>query len=276
MANILPVEDQTLIVKLLAEGLCIRSIERVTGVHRDSIMRLGVRVGEFCTQYLHERMRQLECRYIEVDEIWGFVGKKQRNTNASDPKGWGNAWTHVALDSETKIVPCFYVGARDLAATQRFLHDMASRMKNRIQLSTDGMNQYLTGVEEAFGNEVDYGMVVKKFNDDGEYQYEDRRYSPTTIIEIKRRVVYGEPDFDEICTGHVEAQNLNMRHHIKRLTRLTPAFSKKLENLRAAVGLHFAYYNFILKHSSLNTTPAVAAGLEKFPMQVKDFVEMAA
>ena len=277
MANVLPVEKQILVAKLLAEGSAIRQIERVTDIHCDTIMRLGVRIGSACAKFLDEKMRQLTCRYVEVDEIWGFVGKKPRNTNASDPEGWGwgAAWVHVALDADTKLVPCFHVGKRDTGATKRFLWDLAPRMKNRIQLSSDGMNQYFTGVDDAFGDNIDYGMVVKKFTDDGAYEYEDRRYSPTTIIEIKKSVVMGNPDWDHICTNHVEAQNLTVRHHIKRLARLTPAFSKKIDNLRAAVGLHFAYYNFCRRHSSLRMTPAMAAGLASTAMGVEDLVALA-
>jgi hypothetical protein len=152
--------------------------------------------------------------------------------------------------------------------------DLASRMKNRIQLTTDGMIGYRTAVEEAFGHEIDFGQVVKKFGPDGEDPHEHRRYSPQTIIDIKRNVISGSPDYDEICTGHVEAQNLTMRTHIRRLTRLTNAFSKKFENLRAAIGLHFAYYNFIKRHSALRMTPAMAAGIASTAWSVEDLVAL--
>lgn len=263
MSNNLPVEKQIAAISALAEGSPIRSIERMTGIHRDTVMRLGVRIGQKCADLLDKSMRGLNCRHIEVDEIWSFVGKKQRNVKPEDDSAEvGDAWTYVALDAETKVVPSFIVGKRDHAHTERFTYDLASRLKNRIQLSTDGMNQYLNTVDEAFGDQVDYGQIVKVYTNNFLNKEGERRYSPVPFVcEVKTKVVAGAPDMTRITTSHVERQNQTMRHHIRRLTRLTCAFSKKMDNLKAAIALHFAYYNFVLIHKTLRTTPAMAAGV---------------
>lgn len=276
MPNILPFDKQVMAVSALAEGNSIRSIERMTGVHRDTIMRLGVRVGEACERLMHEQMRGLDCRHIQVDEIWGFVGKKQRNVDPNDNnERHGDVWTFVALDPETKLVPSFLVGKRTWEDTNAFVHDLSSRMKNRIQLSSDGMNQYLNTVEDAFGTDVDYGQVVKIYGggvDDVETQ---RRYSPPAVTAVSKKTICGEPDLETISTSHVERQNLTTRMHCRRLTRLTNAFSKKFEHFRAAIGLNYAYYNFVLMHKTIRCTPAMAAGVSNRLWTVRDLVELA-
>lgn len=274
MPNILPKDKQVAAISALAEGSSIRSIERMIGVHRDTIMRLGVRVGNACQKLLDAKMRHLVCRQVQVDEIWGFVGKKQRFvTPIEEAGGWGDVWTFVALDRDTKIVPSFLVGKRDFVHTQLFIDDLASRMKNRIQLSTDGMNAYLATVEESFGQGVDYGQIVKIYGgDSGE---EQRRYSPPAVKGVRRMSVSGNPSPECISTSHVERQNLTMRMHCRRLARLTNAFSKKIENFRAAVALHFAYYDFVKIHSSLRMTPAMAAGVASSLWRVEDLLELA-
>lgn len=273
MANILSVEKQVRAINALVEGTSIRSIERITGVHRDTIMRLGIRVGTACQKLMDESMRSLNCRQIQVDEIWGFIGKKQRVvTPQEDVAGLGDVWTFVALDRDTKLVPSFVVGKRDYAHTQWFITDLASRMKNRIQLSTDGMNSYLTTIEEAFGEGVDYGQIIKIYG--AENVKEHRRYSPPPITGIRRAVINGNPLLDQISTSHVERQNLTIRMHCRRLTRLTNAFSKKIENFRAAVAMHYAYYNFVKIHSTLRTTPAMAAGVASSLWRVEDLVQL--
>lgn len=277
MANILPMEKQATAVAMLSEGNSIRSIERMTGIHRDTIMRLGIRVGESCAKLLDESMRGLDCKQIQVDEIWGFVGKKARNANeAEEHAGLGDVWTYVALDPESKVVPSFIVGKRDYEHTQRFTTDLASRMKSRIQLSSDGMNQYLATVDDAFGDEVDYGQIIKVYGSNAEAPEAARRYSPPPITAVKRIVVTGQPDENFISTSHVERQNLTMRMHIRRLTRLTNAFSKKLDNFKAAISLHYAYYSFVKVHSSIRCTPAMAAGVTTRLWNVAELVERAA
>lgn len=267
MANVLSTEKQAIAISALCEGSSIRSVERMTGIHRDTVMRLGARIGEACRDLLDQSMRELSCNKIEVDEIWGFVGKKQRNVTAEDSNEMGDVWTWVAIDPETKAVPVFRVGKRDVSDANAFVADVAARMKNRIQLSSDGLNAYPGAVEAAFGGEVDFGTIVKTFatSDEG-------KYSPGQMITAKRTMVSGE-EF-RVCTSYVERQNLTMRTHMKRLARLTLAFSKKLENFRAATALHFAYYNFVKTHSSIRCTPAMALGVSSRLWKVEDLVAL--
>ncbi|HWA24498.1 MAG TPA: IS1 family transposase [Lacunisphaera sp.] len=275
MANHLSFDKQVMAISALAEGNSIRSIERMTGVHRDTIMRLGVRVGEACRLLMHEQMRGLDCKHIQVDEIWGFVGRKQRNVDPNDnPENYGDAWTFVALDPESKLVPCYHVGKRDWEDTNTFVHDLSTRVKNRIQLSSDGMNQYLNTVEDAFGDAVDYGQIVKVYGgaDDVEQQ---RRYSPPPVTAVTKKAVSGSPDLETVSTSHVERQNLTTRMHCRRLTRLTNAFSKKFEHFQAAIGLNYGYYNYCLIHKTIRMTPAMAAGVSSRIWTVSDLVERA-
>lgn len=272
--NILPAEKQATAISALAEGTSIRSVERMTGIHRDTIMRLGVRVGEACGRMMDETLRDLPCQRIEIDELWGYVGKHQRfATPQEQEEGMGDVWTYVAIDPETKVVPCFTVGKRTPENTARFAADLASRMKNRIQLSSDAHLAYIKAIDAAFGANVDYGQIVKTFSASSEEN--QRRYSPPEVVSVRRIWMTGEPRMDDICTSHVERQNLTMRMHIRRLTRLTNAFSKKLENFRAAIALHFAYYNFVKTHSAVKTTPAIASGVSSRLWTVGDLVELA-
>ena len=274
MANILTFDKKVMAISMLAEGNSIRSVEAMTGIHRDTVMRLGVKVGEACRLLMHEQMRGLDCRQIQVDEIWGFVFKKQRNVDPNDnSEEHGDVWTFVALDPETKLVPSFHVGKRDWEDTNTFVHDLASRMKNKIQLSSDGMNQYLNTVEDAFGDQVDYGQIVKIYGgNDTEGQ---RRYSPPPVTAITKKAISGEPDLATVSTSHVERQNLSVRMRNRRLTRLTNAFSKKLDNFRASMGLTYAYYNYCKIHRSIRVTPAMAAGVSSRIWTVRDLVERA-
>jgi IS1 family transposase len=275
MSNILPFPKRVAAISALAEGSSIRSVSRMTGITRNAIMYLGVRVGQSCARLMDESMHDLPCREIQVDEIWGYVGKKQRILTPEDEaKGLGDAWTYVALDPETKLVPSFLVGKRDRPNTFCFLMDLSRRMKNRIQLSTDAMPAYLTTIEQHFGSSIDYGQIVKTYGMD-EPREAQRRYSPGKIVSVTRYPLIGSPDLARISTSHVERQNLTMRMQIRRLTRLTNAFSKKLENFKAAVALHFAWYNFVKVHSTLRTTPAIAAGVSSRLWTVSDLVEMA-
>lgn len=273
MANVLPIEKQVMAVAALAEGNSIRSVEAMTSIHRDSIMRLGVKVGNACRQLMNDQMRGLECRHIQVDEIWGFVGCKQRNVDPdNNAEGRGDVWTFVALDPETKLVPTYLVGRRDWEDTNAFVHDLSSRMKNRIQLSSDGMNQYLNTVEDAFGTDVDYGQIVKVYGgNDVEAQ---RRYSPAPVTSVSKKAICGEPDLETVSTSHVERQNLTTRMRNRRLTRLTNGFSKKLENFRASMGLTYGYYNYVKVHRTLRCTPAMEAGVSNRLWTVRDFVEL--
>lgn len=268
MANNLSIEKQSIAISALAEGNSIRSVERMTGIHRDTVMRLGVRIGEACRNLMDETMRELPCSKMELDEIWGFVGKKQRNLSETDGREVGDVWTWVAIDPETKAVPVFRVGKREATDANAFVADIASRMKNRIQLSSDGLNLYPPAVEAAFGGEVDFGTIVKTFRTtDGE-----GRYSPGEMQTTVRSTLIGNSF--RTCTSYVERQNLTMRLHMKRLARLTLGFSKKLDNFKAATALHFAYYNFVKVHSSIRCTPAMALGVSSRLWKVEDLVAL--
>ena len=274
MANVLPFDKQAAVVLALCEGNSIRSIERMTGVHRDTVMRLGVRVGTACAKMHDETMRSLGCSHIQADEVWGFIGKKESHTTEAERfAGLGDVWTFVGFDPETKLVPSYVIGRRDFRHTHLFISDLASRMRSRIHLSTDGMSEYAANVAEVFGPDIDYGQIIKVYGrDDVE---EQRRYSPPRITSIRREIRCGTPDERRISTSHVERQNLTMRMHIRRLTRLTNAFSKKLENFGAAVALHFGYYNFVRLHGSIRCTPAMEAGVAKAPLTVEDLIALA-
>ncbi len=277
MSNNLATETKIQIVSNLAEGSSIRSIERITGVHRDTIMRLGVRVGEACATVLDNKMRNLNSVDIQVDEIWGFVGKKNRNVRPGEERnGLGDVWTFIALDRESKIIPSFVVGKRDLYHAQAFMEDLAGRLKNRPQISSDALKAYPDAVERAFGSEVDYGQVVKSFSVShlGNFKEAATRYSPAEVVQTVKKIIVGAPDSSRISTSHVEKQNHTLRMHCRRLTRLTNGFSKKIENFEAAVALNFAYYNFCKVHSTLRTTPAQAAGVASHIWPVSELVEL--
>jgi IS1 family transposase len=275
MANVLSAEKQTAIIAALAEGSSIRSIERITGVHRDTIMRLGVRVGKGCQMLMDSKMQDLDCHYLQFDELWGFIGKKERHCSVDDNPTLGDVWTFCAIDSETKLVPSFKVGKRTHATTTEFVQDVASRMRNRVQISSDAMHLYVEAMELAFGSDVDYGQCVKVYTHDAA-QHPERKYSAPHFASAYRRPITGNPEMELVSTSHVERLNATTRLHMRRLTRLTLAFSKKLENFEAAVGLHFAYYNFVKRHNTLRCTPAMAAGIERDFWSVGDLVEAAA
>ncbi|HEV3243469.1 MAG TPA: IS1 family transposase [Chthoniobacterales bacterium] len=271
--NNLSLERKTAAVGMLCEGSSIRSVERITGIHRDTVMRLGVRIGEGCRHIMDEKMRNLPCRLLQVDEIWGFVGMKQKTAfQRRRKRGVGDVWTWVALDSQTKLVPTFAVGDRSGYMADAFIEDLASRLSHRVQISSDALNVYVDAVERAFGAAVDYGSIVKTFSHSD--LEEQRRYSPPEVMSVKRIPVAGSPVVDLISTSHVEKQNHTLRMHCRRLTRLTNAFSKKLENFKAAVALHYAYYNFVKSNIAVRCTPAMAAGVANTFWTVRDLVEM--
>jgi IS1 family transposase len=274
MANALNTDKQIAVVAALAEGSSIRSIERMTGVHRDTIMRLGVKVGKGCTALMDEKMRNLSCTQLEMDEIWGFVGKKEKHVKPEDPAELGSVWTFCAIDADSKLVPAFRVGDRDAATANAFLDDVAARMRNRVQISTDGLAAYKEAIERSFGGDADYAQIIKTY---GQAELEhNRRYSQPEFVSAEKKVIYGRPNLDLISTSYIERLNATTRLHMRRLTRLTLAFSKKRENFTAAVGLHFAYYNFVKRHNTLRCTPAMAAGVAKTFWSVGDLVEATA
>jgi IS1 family transposase len=269
MANVLNTDKQIAVISALAEGSSIRSIERMTGIHRDTIMRLGVKVGQGCTRAMDATMRDLSCERLEMDEIWGFIGKKDMHVRPGDDPQLGNVWTFCAIDADTKLVPAFKVGDRSQATANAFVRDVASRMRNRVQISTDGLRAYVNAIEQTFGADVDYAQIIKVY---GTEETDQRRYSPPEVISSEKKIITGNPDVDLISTSYVERLNATTRLHMRRLTRLTHAFSKKRENFEAAVGLHFAYYNFVRRHNTLRCTPAMAAGIAPSFWSVGDLV----
>lgn len=269
MANVLKHEKQVSVIHTLAEGSSIRAAERVFGVHRDTIMRLGLRVGQGCARILDATMRNLKCKHIEVDEIWGFVAKKRRNVRI-DERTIGDAWTFIALDADTKAVPCFKVGKRDTPTANQFMCDLSNRLANRVQISSDSLSAYIEAIEVGFGGEVDYGQIVKTYLSEKPLPASSR-YSPPPMVCIKLNPLIGYPQ-RKISTSLVERQHLTLRMHCRRLTRLTNTFSKKLENLKAAIALHFAYYNLVKIHRTIRMTPAMALGVSDRIWTIDDLV----
>ncbi len=270
MANVLKTEKQIAVISALAEGSSIRSIERMTGINRNTIMNLGVRVGQGCARLLDTKMRDLTCENLQFDELWGFIGKKEAQMKVGDNPEQGDVWTFCALDAETKLIPSFKVGKRTAVTTQAFVSDIASRLKNKPQISTDGFAKYLSAVRESFGSDADYGQIVKTYVKAPGYQ--GLHWAPE-ICKVRKNYVSGNPDPALVSTSYIERANGTTRQHMKRLARLTYAFSKKLENFEAAVALNFAYYNLVRTHGTLKTTPAVAAGVETNIWSVGDLLE---
>jgi IS1 family transposase len=259
--NVLSMERQIQILNALVEGNSIRSTARMTGVEHKTVIRVLLRTGERCQRILDENMRCLPCRVIQVDEIWTFVAKKEKRISHSDnPALVGDQYVFIALDSESKIVPTFRIGKRDAANAWYFIRDLQGRLSNRVQLTTDGFRPYLPAIEDAFGGDVDYAMLIKTYQ---EPQNAEKRYSPGEIVNALPIPVSGKPKPTLISTSHIERQNLTIRMQMRRFTRLTNAFSKKLENLKAAMALYFAWYNYCRIHQSLRVTPAMAANIEK-------------
>jgi transposase-like protein/IS1 family transposase len=256
----------------LLEGCSIRSTERLTGLNRNTIMRLLIVAGEHSARVMDARMRGLNSRYLQVDEIWTYIGKKRRNVRSGDSPEFGDQWVYVAIDAETKLVASFRIGKRVRPDTAAFLWDLYHRLSNRVQLTTDGLNHYTVAVPECFGTDVDFAQLTKMFGDYGQFDTPEARYSPPRIAGAISKVRQGDPDPDFISTSFVERQNLTMRMAMRRFTRLTNAFSKKLSHLKAAVALHFAYYNFCRAHSSLRVTPAMEAGLTDHVWSIAELI----
>jgi len=220
-------------------------------------------------------MRHLSCRHLQFDELWGFIGKKERHVQPEDDPTLGDVWTFCAIDEDTKIVPSFKVGKRDSATANAFVRDVASRIENRTQISADALRAYVEAVEQAFGANVDFAQIVKTYTHD--YSIEpERKFSAPEVISTEIKAVAGTPNLSVASTSHIERLNGTTRLHMRRLTRLTYAFSKKRENFEAAVALHFAYYNFVKRHNAIRCTPAMAAGIERDFWSVGNLIEAAA
>lgn len=275
MANHLSREKRIAVVRALVEGCSIRATSRMTGVHKTTILGHLVRLGEACTVALDHLITGVPCTVVEVDEIWSYIGKKQRMVTPADPAEKGDCYTFVSLCADTKLVINHLVGKRTAECATAFMLDLARRLAGRIQLSSDGFKPYINAVEWAFGADVDYAMIIKEYGTDEEALR--GKYSPPTVQSVKKLGIKGFPDDDRISTSYIERQNLTMRMMMRRFTRLTNAFSKKLENHKAAVALHFAYYNFCRPHMSLDgIAPAMAAGVTDRMWEVEDLVDLAA
>lgn len=257
MANNLPSDKQIAVLAALTEGCSVRATERMTGVSQPTILSLLVRAGEGAAKLHDSLMRNLGCERLECDEIGAFVQKKQRHVREDeDTAKVGDSWTFVAIDADTKLVPAYLVGKRTAEDTGRFIADLKARLSKRVQISTDGLSVYIDAIDNAFGCEVDYAMIVKSYESE---PVGPGRYSPPKVVSTEKTIIMGSPDEELISTSYVERDNLTMRMQMRRFTRLTNAFSKKAENHRAAVALHFAHYNLCRIHQTLRVTPAMAA-----------------
>lgn len=270
-AMYIPQEKAVLATRLLLEGNSIRSTERCTGLDRGTIATMLLRAGERCEKLLAEKIVNLQVRDVEADEMWGFVGMKEkvRANRYPDADALGDAYTYVAMERNSKLILAWHLGKRNRQETLQFIVKLRRATEGKFQLTTDGWTAYPDAVERVFGTDIHFAQLIKVYaaSRDGE-----QRYSPAEVVDVEVVPRAGMPDYERICTSHIERQNLTMRMQIRRLTRLTNAFSKKWENLSAAVALHFAYYNFCRVHSSLRVTPAMEAGLTDHVWELKELL----
>ncbi|MGB5139906.1 MAG: IS1 family transposase, partial [Candidatus Zixiibacteriota bacterium] len=260
-------------VSALVEGNSIRSTVRMTGASKNTIVKLLAEIGSVCAEYQDKTLRNLKCTKIQCDEIWSFCYAKQKNVpkDKQGQFGYGSIWTWTALDPDSKLIVSWLVGMRNAEWANAFMADLKKRLSNRVQLTTDTNRTYLVAVDEAFGTDIDYAMLIKLY---GKEPTDETRYSPPKCIGCHRQAIVGRPDPEEVSTSHVERQNLTMRMGMRRFTRLTNGFSKKVENLEHAVALHFMYYNFCRIHQTLRVTPAMAAGVTNHLWKISDIVKL--
>lgn len=264
---------RTQIISALVEGNSLRATARMCDVAFNTVLKLVPEIGRVCADYQDKALRNLTSKRIQCDEIWTFCYAKDKNVPADKAGqfGYGSVWTWVAIDADTKLVASFMVGTRGAQTAKRFMDDLASRLANRVQLTTDGHRVYLQAVEEAFGSEVDYAMLVKMYGNDAEAE---TRYSPAECIGCQTVGITGRPNPKHISTSFVERQNLTMRMMMRRFTRLTNAFSKKVENHAWAIALHYMHYNFCRIHQTLRVTPAMAAGITDHVWDIEELVSL--
>ena len=271
--NKLSNERRSQIVAALVEGNSIRATARMAAVSKNTVIKLLCELGASCEAFHNEHARGIDSKRVQCDEIWSFCYAKERNLpkRLKGRRGFGDVWTWVALDADSKFAVSWLLGDRDAKTANAFMEDVAERLRHRVQLTSDGLNAYLEAVEGAFGADVDYAMLVKLY---GETPESEKRYSPPQCTGCRRTAVTGNPDPKHVSTSFVERQNLTMRMGMRRFTRLTNGFSKKFENLRAAVALHFVYYNFARVHQTLRMTPAMAAGVADHLWEIRDIVAL--
>lgn len=271
--NRLDTNKRATILGLMTEGCSLRSISRITNASKNTISKLLRDVGEACAEYQNNIFRNLNCKRMQVDEIWSFCYAKEKNVSTAKaaPEFAGDVWTWVAIDADTKLVPSWFIGKRDAEDASVFIDDLACRLNSKVQLTSDGHKSYLTAVEDAFGSDVDYAMLIKQY---GKAIKDEKRYSPAACVGAKKTIITGKPEKEHISTSYIERQNLNIRMGNRRFTRLTNAFSKKIENHQYAMALYFMHYNFIRIHQTLRVTPAMAAGVTNKLWDYKDIIDL--
>ena len=276
--NKLPIHKRVQILNMLCEGSSMRSISRIADVSINTVTKLLEDAGAACNEYHNEHVKRLTVKRVQADEIWSFCYSKEKNVpvEMKGVFGYGDVWTFTAIDADSKLIVSWHVGSRDLENATIFMQDVASRLKNRVQLTTDGLKAYLEAVEEAFGTEIDFAQLVKIYGSSASAAAlsAEARYSPVKYTGSKKTLVTGKPDRKHISTSYVERQNLNMRMGMRRFTRLTNAFSKKLENHYHALSLYFMFYNFVRIHKTLSTSPAMAAKLTDRLWSMEDIVAL--
>ena len=274
--NKLSRERRAQILGMMVEGVSIRAIVRMTGISKNTVTKLLEDAGEAFLFYHDRYVRGVAAKRVQCDEIWSFAGCKQKNVAKAKRKdlAYGDVWTWVALDADTKLAISYLVGGRDSGYAMALMDDLRQRVTTRLQLTTDGHSPYLNAVEEAFGADVDYAMLIKLYGHPPASPEAARRYSPSECTGTRAHNVTGNPDPQHISTSYIERQNLTMRMAIRRFTRLTNAFSKKVENHAHSVAIHFMHYNFVRIHQSLRVTPAMAAGLTTTLWSLMDMVRV--
>src|SRR4051812_3714643 len=273
--NKLPIETRVQILSLLVEGSSLRSISRITGTSINTVTKLLVDAGRTCAEFHDRNVRKVQPTHLQCDEIWNFCYAKKKNVPGAKaaPEGAGDVWTWTAIDADSKLMVSWLMGSRDSNCAYQFLRDLRTRVKGRPQITTDGHRPYIQGMAATFGDDIDYAQLVKLFGQETGSSPE-KRYSPAVCIGTRKHVISGAPDPDHVNTSFAERQNLTMRMSMRRYTRLTNAFSKKFQNQAYMLAIYFVHYNWMRKHKTLGTTPAIAAGLTPNQMTMADIVQL--